>query len=321
MTSALDQPLTVTCPEDLLALAPLVLGFAPADSVVLLSFAGDRPFHARVDLPRERGDIDEVVAALAGPVRRHRVSLVAVLVFGGDATLAQVTVAALVAALERGGTRVLEALRADGDRYWRLPPGRGGRDRGIPFDVTGHRFAVHGVVHGRVTLGSREELAATLAVDPAAAAAVARRLSSVPDGQEPVASGLWARAVVSDAVSRGALLPDDQLARLLVALRSLPARDDVWLLLRRELAREWVEFWADVVRRSPAGLVAPPAALLGFGAWVGGSGALAWCAVDRAVADDPDYGLARLLAETLTRAVHPSAWEEIARSCTPSAPA
>ena len=51
------------------------------------------------------------------------------------------------------------------------------------------------------------------------------------------------------------------------------------------------------------------AAILALSCWLAGNGALAWCAVDRAVEADPDNSLARLVTELLTRAVPPSSWD------------
>jgi len=48
-----------------------------------------------------------------------------------------------------------------------------------------------------------------------------------------------------------------------------------------------------------------------FCAWQAGDGALAWCALDRCFAVADDHALGRCLAECLTRAVPPSAWEEV----------
>ena len=56
-------------PEDVLAVVPVVLGFVPADSVVMLTFGASQPFHARVDLPPSRAEIPEVVEALAARAR------------------------------------------------------------------------------------------------------------------------------------------------------------------------------------------------------------------------------------------------------------
>ena len=63
--------LTARSPEDLLALVPIVLGFVPRESVVMLTFGAQRTFHARVDLPVREAEVAEVVQALLEPARRH----------------------------------------------------------------------------------------------------------------------------------------------------------------------------------------------------------------------------------------------------------
>ncbi len=76
------EPTTFTArsPEDLLALAPLVLGFQPEESLVMLTF-GDHAFHARIDLPASRAEDHAVVGALLGPVLEHDLRRVVLLVF------------------------------------------------------------------------------------------------------------------------------------------------------------------------------------------------------------------------------------------------
>ena len=78
--------------------------------------------------------------------------------------------------------------------------------------------------------------------------------------------------------------------------------------MSREAAAPHVRLWTDAVQRAPDDLVAGPAAVLGLAAWLAGHGALAWCAVDRCTAVDPDNSLAGLVADVLTHAVPPSAW-------------
>jgi hypothetical protein len=79
----------------------------------------------------------------------------------------------------------------------------------------------------------------------------------------------------------------------------------------RDGARDHVRFWAALVRRAPDDLVADTAAVLGWCAWVAGDGALAWCAVDRAQAADPQHALAGLVSDLLVGAVPPSDWEVV----------
>ncbi len=86
----------------------------------------------------------------------------------------------------------------------------------------------------------------------------------------------------------------------------IPLRDAAWSCLTRDRARESVRLLSDLVRRSPARVLPPVAALLAWSAWQAGEGALAWCAIDRATAVDPHYPLTRILAVMLEQAVPPS---------------
>ena len=54
--------MTARTPEDVLAVVPVVLGFEPHDSLVMLTFGADPPFHARVDLPDRRSEVPDLVA-------------------------------------------------------------------------------------------------------------------------------------------------------------------------------------------------------------------------------------------------------------------
>jgi hypothetical protein len=67
-----------------------------------------------------------------------------------------------------------------------------------------------------------------------------------------------------------------------------------------------LRLWTDLTRRAQSGYVAAPASLLAFVAWQSGNGALANVALDRALADDPKYSMARLLRETIDAGVPPS---------------
>ena len=101
-----------------------------------------------------------------------------------------------------------------------------------------------------------------------------------------------------------------ELARVLLGLLDAEGRDAAWAAMSRDVATPHVRLWTDAVQRAPDDLVAAPAAVLGLAAWLAGHGALAWCAVDRCQAVDPDNTLAQLVAEMLTHAVPPSAWSQ-----------
>jgi hypothetical protein len=208
---------------------------------------------------------------------------------------------------------VVEALRAHGQRWYPLLPGRVGiPGHGVPYDVSAHPFVAQAVLDGRVLLGSRAELAASLTVDPGRAATLDS--ARPPAGRPGPAAGAaveagWIRVTTTRAISTGEPLPDADAARLLVDLGDVRLRDVAWAQVTRESARDHVALWTDLVRRSPEDLVPGPAALLAFAAWLCGHGALAWCAVDVCRAADPDHRLADLVAQLLEHAVPPTDWE------------
>jgi hypothetical protein len=177
---------------------------------------------------------------------------------------------------------------------------------GVPYDVSAHPFAAQAVVDGQVTHGSREELADSLAREPRRVRALANAAPGAP-GPFP-AEAAWVGGTVSRHVTAGTVADDAEAARLLNALTDLALRDEAWLLMERGTAPDHVAFWTDLVRRSPDDLLAAPAALLAFAAWLAGHGALAWCAVDVCLEADPDYGLAEAVSRLLTHAVPPSEW-------------
>jgi hypothetical protein len=300
--------------EDLLAVVPVVLGFTPEESIVMLTVGAADTFHARVDLPPDHELVD-AVESLREPAHRHRVAGAVFLLYTHDAARAKRVSTALVRAFERGGIRVVESLRADGRRWFPLLRGRSGVPaHGVPYDVSAHPFVAQAVVEGRVMLGSRAELAASLVVDHGRVAALEAARPPVRPGEpvlrDEVAEVAWVCAAVDEAAATGQCLPDAEAARLLVDLGDLRLRDAAWAAITRESARDHVALWTDLVRRSPADLLPAPAALLAFAAWLSGHGALAWCAVDVCRDVDADYVLADIVAQLLLNAVSPAGWED-----------
>lgn len=304
--------LTARSPEDLLALAPVVLGFFPTDSVVMLTFGAAAPFHARVDLPVGAHEVADVVDALVAPARCHGVERVVVLVYSTDRRLAGRLWSALGRGFDRAGVVVVEALRVEQERWYPLI-GRDERARelGVPFDISAHRFLAQAVLDGRVTHRSRAALAETLVPDPVAVPRLAALTSRLPRPSDLLTEGEWVEALLTEHLLQDRLPTDDELARVLVALADLRLRDAAWsAVLRRDRSRPAVAWWTHAVTRSPDALVAAPAALLAWSAWLHGNGALAWCALDRCEDAEPGYGLARIVADLLERAHPPSSWED-----------
>lgn len=299
--------LTARSPEDLLAVVPVVLGFVPSDSVAMLTFGARQPFHARVDMADDEDDLPDLVASLLDPAVQHRVRQVVFVVYSADARLARTAGRALVHAFEESGIEVIEVLRADGERWFPLAgPPDGVQELGRPYDVSAHPFLAQSVLNGQVTHASRDDLAAMLDPEPEAVRKVSRLLGA----QGPPPAPEWVRDTVARHVTDGTTPEVVDTARLLEAIADEPARDAAWGLMTRATSRDHVRLWTDVVRRAPDTVVSAPAALLGFAAWLAGHGALAWCAIDRCLEVDPDHRLANFLAQALSRAVPPSAWDD-----------
>lgn len=349
----MTSTLRLRTPADLLAAVPYMLGFHPADSVVVLGLRREAlVFELRGDLPGG-GQVDDFADYYARLVHRQQVDAALLVGYGsGDAVTPAVT--ATAAALSRRGIAVPEMLRAYQGRYWSYtctsptccPP------EGTPYDVSSSPIAAQATVFGCEALPSRAELerrlapvtgAARTAMQAATRRAVAKltRLASLPgllvwDATEqecsegslpgdPARLVMAGRAAVDAAVVRhraGGRLDDDELAWLSVVLGHEPVRDHAWSSVRGDLGVH-VCLWADVLRRAEPELAAPPATLLGLAAWCAGEGAIASIALARALHADRTYVLAQLLDHALRHGLSPAEWEaefESARMRMRSAP-
>lgn len=313
-------PMTARCPDDLLAMVPITLGFTPAHSVVMLTFGATHPFHARVDLPARKDDVPDVVTSLLDPAERNGVLRVVLVLYSEDETMADKVWRGLRDGFHRAGIVVVEAIRADGRRWFPLLGGDGlAAGPGVPYDVSAHPFVVQAVLTGRVLLGDRDELAGTLRSEPQRVAAVTAALERRPPlwaSDHPPAvdvvlrEGEWTELLVEHLVAHEREPEVDDVARLLRGLVLPCVRDAAWQTITPDTADEHVAWWTDLLRRTPAELVVPVATLLGWSAWQAGHGALAWCALDVALAVDPGDEPATELATLLVGAVPPSVWAE-----------
>ena len=308
MTTTALQTLTAKTPEDVLAAVPLVLGFVPEESVVMLTTGAVHPFHARLDLPRTGRDRRAAAESLVGPAVRHRAGRVMFVMYTADASSARSSARVLVRAFVRRGIDVADVLRSDGSRWFPVSlDGSRPDGPGTAYDVTGHLFTAQSVAAGRVTRASRAELAATVAADPHEVTAVSDVLRG--HGEPDVDHAEWLPGLVSSLVAGGAVPDAPTTARLLTALARPAGRDAAMGGLTRELAEERLPVYSALVRAAPPPLLAPAASVLAFLAWLSGDGALAWCALDRAAEGDPPCTLADAVAEALDLALPPDVWE------------
>lgn len=313
-------------PADVLATVPYLLGFHPRDSLVVLTLTGPKDrvaFTVRVDLPDEASR-RQWAAALLAALRRNGAKRVLVVAFCADEAVAGPAVAAVRDALAAARLRLVDAWRADGHRWWSYvctdpaccPPA------GTAYDAATGPCAVQAVVNGLVALPDRETLAASVSRLPGETQQVMERITArvqdeilsrvlgcadparsfVVQGQDAVV------AYVRDFIRRPREVGEQDAARLSVWVQHLHVRDAAWCLMDVDRLDPHIDLWRQVTRRAVPGLVAAPAALLSFAAWRSGRGALAQCALDRVLADNPGYSMGALLGEVLAESLPPSAW-------------
>ncbi len=301
-------------PADLVALVPVVLGFHPGDSVVLLTLGSPgRAFHARVDLPVTVAGQEEVATVLVEAVRTNAVRGAAVLLYTDDDALAEAQGEILRGRLLECGVEVLDVLRVD-EECWHRVPADG--TPGTAYDLDTHPFTAQRVFEGRVVHRDRAELADTLvgtdeedAVEVALAAA--RYAGLVERSHEAgllASEARWLQRFVRSYEEEAGPVPPPEAGRLLVLASLLPTRDAAWAEITRASSARHVELWRGLVRRAPSQLLPGACSLLAFAAWQQGDGALAWCALDRCLEHDPDYAMAHTVAAVLTGAVSPDTW-------------
>ena len=325
------QRVRIGSPLTLLAVVPGLLGFAPADSIVVIGTGqpgAEVQLTLRYDLPdpaatRAAAAIAEGVTSI---LTMQCITTAAAVGYGADRVVSPVAAALRSRAAEAGIT-LTEVLRAEDNRYWSYVcsnPACCPTD-GTPFDVADHPVARAFAASGRRVLASRQALAATIApADGAQAAAmrsatrkterqVAARISRMAPVRRRIARRRLVAAVgqpmIADAIGRyraGDAIGPESAAWLTVALRELRVRDDAWARMLPEYNAAHTRLWADLTRLAQPGYAAAPASLLAFVAWQAGDGALANVALDRALADNQRYSMARLLRRALDSGAPPS---------------
>lgn len=286
--------LVLSTPADILSAVPYLVGFHPADSLVVTGSTGPEVrLTTRWDLPADPGELDRLVPLL----RREAVSS-AFLVGYGPGALVTPVVDEVTRLLRAGDIRVTESLRAEGGRYWSYSCGSATccPAEGTPYDTGGSRVAATAVMHGLVALPDRGSLRRSvqpsggtrmrqatlrvvaalrtrLAARHAVAEAATEAATSAADLDEEVAR------FVGEALERvraaiglydsGGRLGDEEAARLGLDLAVIRVRDEAWALIDDRDAH--LALWRDLTRRLEPRHAAPAASLLAAAAWHRGS--------------------------------------------------
>ena len=321
-------------PTDVLATIPFLVGYHPSDSIVVLGLTENRvTFAARDDLPAvgETPAEDQVTYLVEVVLRQgcRRVLLVGY----GDEERVTPMIEALRAAFDQQGAKVVDALRADGQRYWSYvcTNERCCSPQGTPYDTSTSEVAVAWTLAGRVARRDRAEYEAQIrpvsgaareAMRRATAAAHDRLLALLAEAEDDdraeaalLNAGNLAIAEALDRQLHGIPPTDEQAAWLSVLLQSTAIRDIAWSLIRGFGPGLYHHraLWQEVLHRAEPDLVPAPASLFAFAAWRGGDGGIARLALTRALEADPRYRMAQLLQEAIAHGLPPTAldgWPE-----------
>lgn len=341
--------LRVRSVPDLLSLVPVVLGFEPAESLVVVGVAGRHPgFQVRVDLPQDARDEEETTALaeqVVAAVLPQGCTRVAVLAFSGRET-ADLVATVTARRFRHAGVELLDVLRADGRRYWSLlcADERCCSPRGTPYDPRATVLRAEAALAGRSVAPDRSTVAARFAAargeartsahaavraaeDEALAvlglrnrAQLRRPTRQVADSAAPIGAArvdamldILLPAGGSDPAAVAAAVTAARAATLSVWCALVPVRDLAWSRMSRADAASHLALWTAVSRWAVPPYEPAVLSLAAFAAWLSGDGASAWCALDRCVEADPAYSMVSLLRETLQRCMSPDLWTPVPR--------
>ena len=322
-TPAGRSPVDLRRPAQLLAALPYLIGFRPANSVLLLGHRapmGDRlGLVLRGDLPR-REDRAHQARALAPRFALAPHTGVTLVVVGGRRRPGSPPphagfVNLLGDALGELGLPVLHAMWApdiDEGAPWGCyaDPDCGGS---LP-DPRATVAAAVATGDGSVAFDSRAELESLLA--PRSPEALARRAESLarlsslpwPDATCVFEAASAIRAAFERQL-RGSGPPTDEEAVALASALTLPEIRDACLGMavppHTPAAREAERLWLTLVQELPAPKRAEAATLLGYTAFMRGDGTFARMALENALAAKPDHVLAGLLKTVLDQGMPP----------------
>lgn len=323
MTATERPTITLEHPGELLASIPPLLGFHPADSLVVFGMCGPKATELalvlRTDLPpASRGR--ELARTLLVPLAQQgAVGITLVVVGGGTPNDDDLPHRELLARCERvfvdNGIPVIHQL-------WTPDTASGRRWRcydetdcgGVVADPEATELAAAIAESGLKVFDSREDIVATLTPEPPEV--LARRSAALDDisthvepsgGTDPPPAKLAAvHSAIAAAADASPTLTDEDVAALSEALADHRIRDVCLDFdeLRDVAAAE--RLWTALANATPPPERAEAACLLAFSAYARGDGVLAGIALDQAEAADPGHRLSGLLRGALSLGLPPA---------------
>ena len=317
--------------DHLLAAIPFLLGFRPQASVVVVWIdAGSIALTQRVDWPpacdedcplddARLGDWAGAVAHAARHVRAQAAVLICyparhAEVLGEGAG----SLAALARSIQAVNVEVLDALVVLDQGWCRLDGGLPVTTEALrPFDLqitaevsddfmyAGWSFAAdRAQVSGEFAREQQSPSVPSVELDSLLAGVASLDEPSLERWREDRVQQLV------DACENGLARSSDS-AQLAAGLHDIRVRDALLWHLAQELDPDTgMRLMRRLVRELPEGRRSPAATVAGICAWLAGDGVRANAALELALVDDPEYGLARLVSTALSNGLPPSMWRE-----------
>lgn len=324
---------TVKTPHDLLAAVPFLIGYHPTNSLVLISVKEDALEMAmRIDYPINPPE--GAFKLLAAHLKRDKAQgalLVAYVpddlqddVQSGEEVLRQV--AEEVAQIE---IPIREMMLVK-DKRWRsllcndekcCPPD------GNPIeDFQSSRITAEQVANGKMLpYESSEGLSHSISATQISkdlnwnSQVIGFRIDPEdPELNAKQRDGAESILLLADFYIQDGFCKDyDLAARVLGRLTDIQVRDFALGCHTDETNNAYWTMWRDLLRIAPPKFVAPVASLFAAITYENGEGALAHRALDRAIEDQPDYSLSRLLRRVFSSGWPPSGFAQLRKELHP----
>jgi Domain of unknown function (DUF4192) len=322
MTTTQRMQVKLRDPGDLIAAVPHLLGFRPANSLVISAHSGANRANVALCLRADIPPADlywSLAEQLQVPILRANACGVSVLVVcdGSVDPPLPLPHSALVEAVTKVfgavGVAVYHALWTPeikkGANWWCYT---NLECNGQVPDPAASVLAAASAASGVVTYDSRAEMRASL--EPADHSPLPLRAERIAAALRLKPDEVRATKLVEDAIADvrdGTLtLDDDRIVDLAVALTHVRVRDGCLKPEIINLGKPLEELWAGLTRALPIPYRAEAACLLAFTAFLHGDGARAGVAVDAALEADPEHSGAHLLRYSMDWGLPPEAVAE-----------
>ncbi|MCH7229546.1 DUF4192 domain-containing protein [Glycomyces sp. L485] len=312
-----ETKISIKGPTDLITTVPLLLGFHPEHSLVVVGLIDfDLQCTFRVDLPGSADHLEHL-RDLTAQLCRNECDA-AVLIAYGEREVAEASLERGAHRLDAAGIKPVDRLRVSEGRWFSLSCGRACcPPEGKPVPESSAASCEVAVAGGHA-LSDRAAVAAQL--DPAEdgrRAAVASAVEAILLAETELD---WAEQrgrdlhTVEHWMSAEDLPDTDDIATLGLALGDLDIRDFVIERIGSGgFEANRTDLWVWLARHLEDELVAPAATVAGFAAYRFGNGVLALEAFEMALRSQPNYRLAQMLMAALQAGIPPGALDGIGR--------